>query len=340
MPNDLTTGALPRQPGRPLRRSLEIALVNNMPDAALAATERQFSGLLAEAAGETFDITLRFYALAQVPRSDVARAAMEDRYAGLDRLETLGADALIVTGAEPRAASLREEPYWGELAELIDWAQGATRSTVFSCLAAHAAVLHLDGIERRRLPAKTTGVFSFDPVATTPLTRGMRGPVRTPHSRYNGLAREALTAHGYQILTYSPDAGVDICTRSDGCLLVFLQGHPEYDADTLLREYRRDVGRCLRGEQAAPARPSGYFDRDTEAALDAAAQEAQRRGEPALLGRCEEIAARFRPSAPWRPHAVRLYRNWLEEVAAAAEASPVRRREWAAQSWEQLGPAQ
>src|SRR4051794_24237826 len=132
---------------RRVARPLEIALVNNMPDAALLATERQFAGLLAAAAGEAFEVTLRFYALADVPRGELARAGMQDRYAGLDALEAAGADALIVTGTEPKAADLRDEPYWPELARLIDWARRATRSTLFSCLAAHAAALHLDGIE-------------------------------------------------------------------------------------------------------------------------------------------------------------------------------------------------
>jgi homoserine O-succinyltransferase len=50
-------------------------LVNNMPDAALLATERQFASLLAEAAGEAFDVTLRLYALANVPRSPSAPAS-------------------------------------------------------------------------------------------------------------------------------------------------------------------------------------------------------------------------------------------------------------------------
>ena len=35
-------------------------------------------------------------------------------------------------------------------------------------------------------------------------------------------------------------------TRS---LFIFFQGHPEYEETTLLREYRRDVGRFLRGQQ-------------------------------------------------------------------------------------------
>jgi len=44
-------------------------------------------------------------------------------------------------------------------AELIDWAEGGTISTLFSCLAAHAAVLQLDNIVRRPLPKKLSGVF-------------------------------------------------------------------------------------------------------------------------------------------------------------------------------------
>ena len=48
-------------------------------------------------------------------------------------------------------------------------------------------------------------------------------------------------------------------------LFVFFQGHPEYDAVTLLLEYRRDVGRYLRRERDTyPPMPQGYFDEETE----------------------------------------------------------------------------
>jgi homoserine O-succinyltransferase len=328
------------RPLRPaLRRPIEVALVNNMPDAALLATERQFAGLLAEAAGEAFDVTLRLYALAEVPRSELARAAMQDRYDGIDTLEAAGADAVIITGAEPRAADLRDESYWPELTGLIDWARRGAHSTLFSCLAAHAAALHLDGIERRRLPAKASGVFTFQRVAKSPLTRGLGGAVRTPHSRHNALPFEALTARGYQVLTHSPAAGVDVFVRQDKGLLIFLQGHPEYDADSLLREYRRDLGRFLRGERSIPPRPHGYFDPVTARALDRLVAQAQDSGQAELLRRCDEIAAAFRPSAPWRAPAVRLYRNWLEQVAAAkADATAAaRRRELPPQPLEHLG---
>src|SRR5206468_5221687 len=106
-----------------------------------------------------------------------------------------------------------DEPYWAELTSVIDWARRTTRSALFSCLAAHAAALHLDGIERRRLPAKATGVFAFDQLGRDPLTRGMGRHVRMPHSRQNALPLEAVAKCGYQVLTHSPEVGVDLFAR-------------------------------------------------------------------------------------------------------------------------------
>lgn len=301
------------------RPRIEVALVNNMPDTAFAATQRQFAGLLAEAAGEAFEVRLRLYALDGVPRSELARAAMADSYAGLETLRAVGADALIVTGAEPHAADLRDEPYWGELARLIDWAREETCSTLFSCLAAHAAVLHLDGVQRRRLPAKASGVFTVERRRESPLAAGLGASWRTPHSRWNALAEDELETRGYRVLSASPAAGVDLFTREARSLLVFLQGHPEYDPDSLLKEYRRDLGRCLRGEKPYAPRPRGYFDAATEAALEAAVRRAPPAGGLEPLRSCDLIAARFRPEAVWRPTAVRLFRNWLQLVAAAQQ---------------------
>src|SRR5436190_1827131 len=59
-----------------------------------------------------------------------------------------------------RSPNLDGEPYWHELTRLIDWACTNTLSAYWSCLAAHAAVLHLDGVSRRRLPVKCSGVYS------------------------------------------------------------------------------------------------------------------------------------------------------------------------------------
>jgi homoserine O-succinyltransferase len=310
-------GASPRGdlPSFPSRTRIEIGLVNNMPDAALAATERQFAGLIASGSAD-LDVRLRLFSLPGVERSEAARRDMHDRYVELTSFEGLSVDALIVTGNEPRAADLRAEPYWPHMAALIDWAERNTLSTLWSCLAAHAAVLHLDGVERQPLAQKCSGVFLCEQVADDPLMAGMASMIRMPHSRRNGLAVGDLAAKGYHLLTHSREAGADLFVRRGESLFVFFQGHPEYDADSLLKEYCRDVGRHLRGDaDDPPAPPSGYFDATTEAAFRALAHEARRAPSQALTARCSQIAVNFRPPQPWRHHAEVLFANWLHQVA-------------------------
>ncbi len=190
-----------------MARPLQIGLVNNMPDAALQATERQFRALL-EAAGGEQPMRLRLFHLPEIARSEVGRRHMaRNGYGVLDDLPSEGLDALIVTGAEPLTARLQDEAYWNSMCELVDWAERRTRSTVWSCLAAHAAVLRLDGIERRRLAAKCSGVFAFARMVEHPLTDGMGEAVLTPHSRTNGLSADALSNAGYGFLTASAEVG-------------------------------------------------------------------------------------------------------------------------------------
>ncbi len=81
-----------------------------------------------------------------------------------------------------------------------------------------------------------------------------------PHSRWNDLPVEALRAAGYTLLSWSAAGGADIFVRQRGSLLLFFQGHPEYEDTTLLKEYRRDVGRYLNGAQENyPTLPIGYL---------------------------------------------------------------------------------
>ena len=103
---------------------IEIGLINNMPDAALDATVRQFRGLLGAAAGD-MAIHLTLYTLPEVPRSDFGRHQVSG-YADINHLWDSHLDGLIVTGAEPRAADLEDEPYWNSLTRVLDWAERHT----------------------------------------------------------------------------------------------------------------------------------------------------------------------------------------------------------------------
>src|SRR5665213_3316629 len=208
--------------------ALVVGLVNNMPDAALKTTEWQVRDLLSRAAGER-TVSLRIFSLPRVPRSEAGLAHVRQHHEEIAALWRDGVDGLIVTGTEPKAASFEDEPYWPALVRLIDWAEDNTASTIWSCLASHAAAYHLDGIERQPLGRKLFGVFDCDKAQDHPL---VSGPSRwkTPHSRYNGVAEAALEAAGYQILSRSAQAGVDFFIKERNSLFVFLQGHPEYDA--------------------------------------------------------------------------------------------------------------
>ena len=172
-----------------------------------------------------------------------------------------------MTGNEPRAARLDEEPYWNDLTQLVDWAKESDSPSLWSCLAAHGAVLHLDGIERRRLPQKKSGVLAA--AVNQPRRHGLPDALSVCHSRMNELRKDELTAHGYGIVSEAPGGNVDIFTKTYRAPFLFLQGHPEYDADSLMREYRRDVGRYLNGlRDTYPEIPENYFDNATVIAME------------------------------------------------------------------------
>jgi homoserine O-succinyltransferase/O-acetyltransferase len=312
-----------------------VGLINNMPDAALEATERQFTDLIRAGMGGAIVRLLRFY-IPQVPRGAAARQQMAGRYRDVTELWDGKLDGLIVTGTEPKSQNLKDEPYWPALVNIIDWARAHTSSTVWSCLAAHAAVLQSDGIERRAFPEKLSGVFECGPADAHPMTRNVSLPMRVPHSRCNDLPEAALKSAGYRILTRSAEAGVDIFARQERSFHLFLQGHPEYEAETLLREYRRDVGRYLRGQRATyPQIPQGYFDQETAAALEAfhGRADAERCGE--FLGSFPIERAQAGLAAGWRASAIDLFANWLaylkdRKAERRSLLTPMRRawRDW------------
>ena len=293
---------------------INIALINNMPDLALKDTERQFTQLL-EAAAQNFCVRLTILSLPGAQRSEWAQRYVEETYGDLAGLWSGRFDGIIVTGAEPREKKLSDEPYWPALTKIIDWSRTNSISSVWSCLAAHAAVYYMDSVERHALPKKQSGVFEFSLATCHPIMSGVSSPVRIPHSRYNELRPDELTSCGYTVVTQSASAGVDTFVKRGGHWMVFFQGHPEYEAGTLLREYRRDIGRFLRREREAhPLVPDGYFD---ALSLDQLTAFRDR----AIADRREELIADF-PSekveqslmAPWRQAAVQVYHNWLISI--------------------------
>ena len=297
-------------------RNLTIGLINNMPDGALEATERQFISLL-DSASDGFTIRVILYSLPGVSRSGASARRVSEFYTSTENLPGSQLDGLIVTGREPLTPNLADEPYWGSFTAVLEWARNNTYSTVWSCLAAHAAVLYQNGIKRVKNEHKHIGVFDCERVSMHPLTEGIPSCFKVPHSRWNGLPEDELAARGYSILSRAADAGVDTFVQQHKSLFVFFQGHPEYESNTPLLEYRRDIGRFVRGEMVnCPTMPRGYFDADSQARLTDLQQSSAAGPQEGLLAGVLEVLENVGLQHTWRSTAIRLYRNWLEYIGA------------------------
>jgi homoserine O-succinyltransferase/O-acetyltransferase len=306
--------------GRPQHADVDltIGLVNNMPDAALQATERQFMRLLRHAAGDR-RIDFHCFSLPSVQRAQTTKWRIDRQYTDIADLTRLRIDGLIVTGAEPNAPTLTGETYWQAFTEIVDWAKTNTRSTIWSCLAAHAAVLHLDGIERRRLDTKCSGIYDCFKMADHWLINDIASPLKVTHSRLNELRANDLSARGYQLLTQSPQCGVDIFAKQLRSQFIFFQGHPEYEALSLEREYLRDISRFLAGgRDLYPAVPAGYFDTETEAKLASFERRAHVERRPSLSSELPERT--LRQDATTGTAATAIFRNWLDYLSSGAHA--------------------
>ena len=284
-------------------RPLHVGLLNMMPDAALEATERQFFRLVG-ASNPIAQLHVHPFTIESVPRGPTARAHVARHYERWDEIRERGLDALILSGANVTRPDLAREAFWDELVEVVGWAHEAVTSTLCSCLATHAVLLARHGIRRTPLPVKRWGVYEHVVTDRThPLVSGVNTHFRVPHSRGNDVPRAAFEAAGLHVLMQSEAAGVQLATSADGFRTVYLQGHPEYDAISLMKEYKREAMRRVRGETGAwPPFPHEVFDAHSRAVL----------GE--WLERCEAALARGSvvPDFPEALVAPRLANTWVD----------------------------
>lgn len=303
------------------RARISCALVNNMPDGAFDATERQYLGLLDEGSGlHTVDV--RRYTLAGVPRGRQTSERIAVEYLPLVNIYLDPPDVLIVTGSNPLETHLEDEEYWADLVELLSWAQQQVKSVLLSCLSAHAALTIFDDVARVHLPTKCTGVFAQQVEVTRPLAAGLEPEILLPHSRWNTVPQPALEDAGYDILVHSEATGWGVATREHGGRqLVLVQAHPEYDPSSLLREYRRDAGRYVQHERDdLPFLPYHCVSPEDWELLERTHHEIiDGARDPRLIDDYpfDDVAARA--PWPWRTMATRFYANWLTSVVEGKE---------------------
>jgi homoserine O-succinyltransferase len=290
------------------------AFVNNMPDGAFDATERQFLDLLETGSGPEV-IAVRRYALSGVPRGERVAARVATDYLPVETMLQDRPDLLIVTGSNPVEERMEDEPYWTDLSDLLTWGSEHVQSMLLSCLSAHAALTVFDGMARQRLTSKCTGVFPQEVDQAHPLSAGLEPRITLPHSRTSTVPEENLRKAGYRIAVRSDAVGWAVATRQVGeAQVVLVQGHPEYDPSSLLREYHRDVRRYAQREReelpVLPLHCVGPEDWDELEHLHEVVIGGKRDPELVAAYPFDKVGAR----APWswRGVAQRLYANWVK----------------------------
>lgn len=294
-------------------RALHVGLLNMMPDAALRVTERQFIRLVG-GANQIVQIFVHPFTVPGLARDDATQAYIDAHYEPFERLREEGLDALIVSGANVSNPQLTAEPFWDPLGEVMDWAIPNVTSVLCSCLATHALLQHYHGVRRRPLLTKRWGVYPHRAVRPDhPLLHGTNTRFDVPYSRWNEVTSAQLEAAGIQVLVESLEGDFHVGVSADGIRAVYLQGHPEYDVASLLKEYKREVARFLAGElPAIPPLPEHYLP-------PTAARIAHDHVEAAIAARGAGVALPAFPEEALVPHldntwtdtAKAMFNNWL-----------------------------
>lgn len=256
-------------------RPLRLAVLNLMPTK--ITTESQIIRVLSNT---PLQIELTLLRVSGHKSLNTPEAHMKDFYKYFSEVEEERFDGLIITGAPVENLEFEDVDYWDELCHIMDWSKKNVYSTLHICWAAQAGLQHHYGIPKYKLERKMSGVYLHDTLMPEhPLVRGFDETFWAPHSRHTEVRREDIEKCGkLDILAESKEAGVYL-VASKKRRLFYVTGHSEYDADTLKKEYDRDVRRGL-----GPDVPAHYFPDDNP---------------------------KGRPQNNWRAHAHLLYSNWL-----------------------------
>lgn len=237
-------------------RPIEIAILNLMPTK--VETETQFMRLLSNSPLQV-NITLIH---TQSYRSKNTEAEYLDKfYKSFDEIKHKHFDGMIVTGAPVETMDFSDVVYWDELRRIFDFTKTNVTSTIFICWGAMAALNYFYDIPKHNLKEKLFGVYAHRRVLSDkpePLMRGISDEFHMPHSRHaTVLKKDVMKRKDLKILASSKKAGATVMASMDN-RQIFVLGHMEYDRDTLLKEYERDL---LKGMKIQ--KPFCYFADET-----------------------------------------------------------------------------
>ena len=256
-------------------RPLKILILNLMPTKIVTETQ-----LLRLIGNTPLQIEPTFLITSTHNPKHVSQEHLNAFYTTFDKIEHKNFDGMIITGAPVEQMEFEDVKYWKELEAIMNWTKKHVFSTLHICWAAQAGLYYHYGIQKTELSEKLSGVYSHKVLCQNErLVRGFDDVFNAPHSRYTGVNRKDIEAcEDLSLVTYSNMAGAHIIVSKNG-KHIFVTGHSEYDADTLKKEYQRDVKKGLDIKV-----PFNYFPND----------------DPKLP-----------PMVTWRSHANLLFQNWL-----------------------------
>ncbi|SHJ93155.1 homoserine O-succinyltransferase [Tangfeifania diversioriginum] len=222
-------------------RPLKIIILNLMPLKITTETD-----LLRLLSNSPLQIEIDFMKIKGHTPKNTPSDHMEQFYQNFDELNNKKYDGMIITGAPVELLPFEEVKYWGEMQQILDWAQHHVTSTLFICWAAQAGLYHYYGVPKYQLPQKMFGVFKHTHFnSQLPILRGFDDVFFMPHSRHTEIRAEDIEkVDELQIIAQSEQAGVAIVKAKKGRQL-FITGHSEYSRFTLDKEYKRDLKKQL-----------------------------------------------------------------------------------------------
>lgn len=222
-------------------RPLKIIILNLMPTK--IETETQLLRLLGNS---PLQVDIELLQTATHKSKNTAADHMLNFYKTFDQIKDKKYDGMIVTGAPVELMEFEEVDYWPELCEIFEWSKKNVYSTFHICWGAQAGLYYHYGIPKYKLDEKIFGVFKHKPLDLYhPLMRGFDDVYYVPHSRHTETRFEDIAlCKDLQIISYSEQSGIHLISDLD-CRNFYATGHSEYDADTLAKEYFRDLKKGL-----------------------------------------------------------------------------------------------
>jgi homoserine O-succinyltransferase len=251
-------------------RPLELLLVNLMADK--QTTERQLAQWLGHTPLQvhlTFAATDSYMdAISKGRKSkNTSTEHITDFYQSWSSLKHRKFDGLIITGVNALQPRVEQEVFWPEVEEVLRWSETHVLSSLFLCWGAKAALKYFHDIDSVPGKTKIFGVYDHERLAdSTGIAFGLPDRFPAPVSRWKSPDPQAVAdCDRLEVVAYAPEVGPNIMVEPVQAqtgtgrfpVRLYILNHPEYDADTLEKEYTRDAS----GNPDQPV-PQHYFPND------------------------------------------------------------------------------